>query len=69
MLKLTLHTHFNKNKPPKDIILYLTTNFTITPLEDSDNCNAVVRDGVLNNGGWHVTETIEQIEQMVDDQL
>ena len=68
MLKLTLTTLY---KAKKKLVLYVSTNITMTECDKTryPKCNTTLMDGRHNNGGWTVVETIEEIEEMIDNQL
>ena len=58
--------------------MYLTGNFTVYTRKDehsyklegdSDEITTVIMDGLHNNGGWHVEESIEEVNRMINEQL
>ena len=51
--------------------MYLKGNFTMYERYDHGKPNAitVIMDGCHNNGGWHVEESIEEVNHMISEQL
>jgi hypothetical protein len=51
--------------------MYLTGNFTMYERYDHNKPNAitVIMDGCHNNGGWHVEESVKEVNRMISEQL
>jgi hypothetical protein len=54
--------------------MYLAGNFTVYSIQDAresraDKITTVIMDGLHNNGGWHVEESIEEVNRMINEQL
>ena len=54
--------------------MYLAGNFTVYHRTDehrsrADEITTVIMDGLHNNGGWHVEESIEEVNRMINEQL
>jgi len=51
--------------------MYLKGNFTMYERYDHSKPNAitVIMDGCHNNGGWHVEESVEEVNRMISEQL
>jgi len=71
MIKLKLHTNWYGEKKP--LTIYVNGSLTLTPVTREEsrtpNTKTCVQDGLHNNGGWMVLESIEEIEKMIDYQL
>ena len=71
MIKLKLHTKYYASKPEKELILYISTNVSLSEVNNDNkpDIHTCINEGTHNNGGWNVVETIDEIEKMIDDQL
>ena len=54
--------------------MYLAGNFTVYQRMSEHRSRAnenttVIMDGLHNNGGWHVEESIEEVNRMINEQL
>ncbi len=54
--------------------MYLAGNFTVYHRTDerrsrADEITTVIMDGLHNNGGWHVEESFEEVNRMINEQL
>ena len=38
-------------------------------ITDKPNAITVIMDGCHNNGGWHVEESVEEVNRMISEQL
>ena len=67
MIKL----HLTNRHGGTPLHMYLTGNFTMYERYDQGNPNAstVIMDGLHNNGGWHVEESVEEVNRMISEQL
>jgi len=67
MIKL----HLTNRHGGTPLHMYLTGNFTMYERYDHDKPNAitVIMDGCHNNGGWHVEESVKEVNRMINEQL
>lgn len=67
MIKL----HLTNKHGGTPLHMYLTGNFTMYERYDHDKPNAitVIMDGCHNNGGWHVEESVKEVNRMINEQL
>jgi hypothetical protein len=54
--------------------MYLKGNFTVYERLDEheyreNDLTTVIMDGLHNNGGWHVEESVEEVNRMISEQL
>ena len=70
MIKL----HLTNKHGGTPLHMYLTGNFTVYQRMSEHRSRAnenttVIMDGLHNNGGWHVEESIEEVNRMINEQL
>ena len=67
MIKL----HLTNKHGGTPLHMYLTGNFTMYERYDHNKPNAitVIMDGCHNNGGWHVEESVKEVNRMINEQL
>ena len=67
MIKL----HLTNKHGGTPLHMYLTGNFTMYERYDHNKPNAitVIMDGCHNNGGWHVEESVKEVNRMISEQL
>lgn len=67
MIKL----HLTNRHGGTPLHMYLTGNFTMYERYDHNKPKAitVIMDGCHNNGGWHVEESVEEVNRMINEQL
>ena len=71
MIKL----HLTNRHGGTPLHMYLAGNFTVYQRIDEHRSSApivittVIMDGLHNNGGWHVEESIEEVNRMINEQL
>ena len=70
MIKL----HLTNKHGGRPLHMYLSGNFTVYHRTDehrsrADEITTVIMDGLHNNGGWHVEESIEEVNRMINEQL
>tara|TARA_B110000259_G_scaffold53670_2_gene63222 strand:+ start:362 stop:577 length:216 start_codon:yes stop_codon:yes gene_type:complete len=70
MIKL----HLTNKHGGRPLHMYLAGNFTVYSIPDAresraDKITTVIMDGLHNNGGWHVEESIEEVNRMINEQL
>lgn len=67
MIKL----HLTNRHGGTPLHMYLTGNFTMYERYDHNKPNAitVIMDGCHNNGGWHVEESVKEVNRMISEQL
>ena len=70
MIKL----HLTNKHGGRPLHMYLTGNFTVYQRMSEHRSRAnenttVIMDGLHNNGGWHVEESIEEVNRMINEQL
>tara|TARA_R110001592_G_scaffold44190_1_gene142528 strand:- start:115 stop:321 length:207 start_codon:yes stop_codon:yes gene_type:complete len=67
MIKL----HLTNRHGGTPLHMYLTGNFTMYERYDHNKPNAitVIMDGCHNNGGWHVEESVKEVNRMINEQL
>ena len=66
-----IRLHLTNKHGGTPLHMYLKGNFTMYERYDQGNPNAitVIMDGCHNNGGWHVEESIEEVNRMINEQL
>lgn len=70
MIKL----HLTNRHGGSPLHMYLKGNFTVYERLDehkyrANDITTVIMDGLHNNGGWHVEESIEEVNRMISEQL
>ena len=70
MIKL----HLTNKHGGRPLHMYLAGNFTVYQRMSEHRSRAnenttVIMDGLHNNGGWHVEESIEEVNRMINEQL
>ena len=70
MIKL----HLTNKHGGTPLHMYLAGNFTVYQRLDerkyrANDITTVIMDGLHNNGGWHVEESVKEVNRMINEQL